>query len=293
MNQQAYYYHAISELKEASDFMRVIDKWEVLSHRLEAGPDVPMVLPDLFWVARSGVGKTHLLNLLSEYLYEAGTLMDFQGNEKYLEFMLDYYSPDQSFPEIARLIDAIGAAAGYRNSYKGILSVDIEEWLGHCEEKHFLSFLEFLSSNSSDWLIIFNVSGEQESEIKHLESILTMYFRLEKSILTLPDSHDLLAFVQDRLAVYGVELAPCACDLIYSVIEQLQDNKYFDGYKTLIILCQDIIYEIYSNAEIAVGQPIGADSLRRFAKDSKYIQRVTWKAENKSRIGLLNRGYEQ
>mgnify|MGYP003307688803 CR=1 FL=1 len=70
-------------VKEAKDFGRIIKKWEVLSNNLVADTSVPMVLPDLLWVSKPGVGKTHLLKLLSEYLYERKNLMEFYGNVKY------------------------------------------------------------------------------------------------------------------------------------------------------------------------------------------------------------------
>ncbi len=285
------YYSKIEALKEAADFMRVVQKWDVLSKRIGSEKQIPMVLPDLLWVAKSGVGKTHLLKLLSEYLYECGNLMDFHGNVKYFEFMLDYCSPDKPFEEIQRMINEVRNAAGFRNLYKGIISVDIEEWLGHCEEKHFISFLEYLSSNSDDWLVIFNVTGENEAEVEKLESILTMYFRLEKSILSLPNTEDLLRFVSERLSLFDLSLDDSAQELIYHVIEKLRANKYFDGYKTLIILCQDIAYEVYSGMDTPT-KTISAIHLKHFAPDSAYIQRATWKVEHKSRIGLIRRENE-
>ncbi len=281
-------YRELSCLKEAQDFFRIVRKWDTVSRRVgESG--VPMVLPDLLWIARSGVGKTNLLHKMSEYLAACGNLMDFQGNVRYFEFMLDYYPPERPFPEIQRMINEVERAAGFRNIYKGIISVDIEEWLGHCEEKHFLSFLEYLSSNSDNWLIVFNVTGEQEEEIEKLESILSMYFRLEKATLSLPATADLVDFVAARLAEHGLALAPDAAALIADAIQTLRRNKYFDGYKTLIGLCRDIVYELYS-ADEAVPSPIPAAALSRFAANSAYIERATWRAESKGRIGLLNRG---
>ncbi len=292
MNNSEYYYSGISKLKEARDFMRVLDKWDSLSKRIEPKKNLPMLLPDLFWIAKSGVGKTNLLKLLSEYLYECGNLMDFHGNVKYFEFMLDYCPPERPFGEIQRMINEVRAAAGFRNLYRGIISVDIEEWLGHCEEKHFISFLEYLSSNSEDWLIVFNVTGEKEDEIKKAESILSMYFRLEKSVLNLPDTDSLLLYVSDRLSMYGLTIDESAERMIYNVIEKLRANKYFDGYKTLIILCQDIAYEVYSGGAMS-GNVITANDIKRFAPDSAYVKRITWRDESRGRIGLIKWGNEE
>ncbi len=279
-------YARISELKEAKDFMRVLKKWDVLSDKLELQKDAPIIIPDLLWVAKSGVGKTNLLNLLSEYLYECGTLMEFSGEIKYFEFMLDYYPPEQGFPEIHRLMDEASNCAGFRNVFRGIVSVDLDEWLGHCEERHFISFLECLAGNKRDWLIVFNVNGDNKEEIRQLEYILSMFFRLERASISFPDTTELAAFVSERLGNYGITLAPDAEALIFSTIDKLRQNKYFDGYKTLIILCQDIVYEIYSG-NTADNTCVGAEALARFAADGEYVMRATRTAESKRKIGLL------
>ncbi len=280
------YYSEILNLKEAKDFARVIKKWEVLSNNLKTTENVPMVLPDLLWVSKPGVGKTHLLKLLSEYLFSKPNIMEFYGNVKYFEFMLDYCAPTQQFIEVKRMINEISNAAGFRNYYKGIVSIDIDEWLGHCEEKYFLSFLEYLSSNSNDWLIVFNITSDNKVEINKLQSILSMFFRIEKSYLYLPESSDLLEFVVKRLGSYNLLLDENGKSLLLKTIEKLKENKYFDGYKTLVMLCQDIVYEFYSNKETDESV-ITAEHLKEFAPDSKYIERVTWKAENKRKIGLI------
>lgn len=281
-----YYFSEILDLKEAKDFAKVIKKWDVLSNNLQMMNNVQMVLPDLFWVSKPGVGKTHLLKLLSEYLYGKQNLMEFYGNVKYIEFMLDYCPPTQKFTEINRMIAEISNAAGFRDHYKGIVSIDIDEWIGHCEEKYFLTFLEYLSSNSDDWLIVFNVTSDDNAEINKLESVLTMFFRIEKSVLHLPKSADFLEFIAERLSVYDLTLDDGAKDLLLKTIEKLRQNKYFDGYKTLIMLCQDIVYEFLSLKKEA-DNLITAEHLKEFGPESKYIERATWKAESKRKIGLI------
>ncbi len=286
MNKRELYYSRIDKLPEAKDFMRVIRKWDALADRFESCEQVPMVLPDLLWVSHPGTGKTHLLQCLSDYLSACGMLLDFQGDVKFIEFMFDYCPVGQTFQEVQRLINEINNAAGFRNAYRGIVSVDIDEWLGHCEEKNFITFLEYLASNSDDWLVIFNVSDDRAAEVETLESILSMYFRLEKSVLALPETVDFMRFISDQLAAFGMKMDSEAEALIHRVIEQLRHNKYFDGYKTLKILCQDIVYEVYSDPA-NTDNVITVEELKRFDLDGAYIKRATRKSERK--IGLLNR----
>ena len=66
MNQ---FYTDIMNLKEVEEFKRVIKRWNILSENMRTKPmNAPIILPDMLWVAQSGVGKTNLLKLMAEYL---------------------------------------------------------------------------------------------------------------------------------------------------------------------------------------------------------------------------------
>ena len=88
-------YNKILTQNGLSEFKTLIEKWEILSENLSDKPSgVPIILPDLFLVSRSGTGRTHFLRLLSEYLESKPNLMDFYGDVKYFEFMLNYCEPN-------------------------------------------------------------------------------------------------------------------------------------------------------------------------------------------------------
>ncbi len=264
---------------------KTVGKWNMLSDNLRTYPKGNMVLPDMLWVTDSGVGKTHLLRLLSEYLASKGNLMEFCGDTKYFEFMLDYCPPTQHFGEVQRLMNEISNASGYRSVYKGILSVDVDEWVGHCEEKNFLSFLEYLSENSDDWLVVFCVTDKKGESFAGLEAVLSTYFRFERVELRLPPTEELVEFVANRLRGYDLLLEDDAAELLKETITRLRRNKYFDGYKTLVMLSLDIVYETYSAK--AGAKSVTAADLKEFSVDSKYVARTEWKAEMKRKIGLL------
>lgn len=100
------FYTEIMNLKEAEEFKRVIKRWHILSENMRTKPmNAPIILPDMLWVAQSGVGKTNLLKLMAEYLSSQNNLMEFYGDVKFFEFLLNYCSPNDYFSELQRLID--------------------------------------------------------------------------------------------------------------------------------------------------------------------------------------------
>lgn len=286
MNQ---FYSEIMSLKEAEEFKRVIRRWHVLSENMRTKPmNAPIILPDMLWVAQSGVGKTNLLKLMAEYLSSQNNLMEFYGDVKFFEFLLNYCPPNEYFSELQRLIDEIDNAAGFRNEFKGIVHIDINEWIDHFEEKHFISLMEYLSSNSDKWLIVLSVYSDKKDKIHNLNAFLSMYLRIEKITLSFPKTEDLFEFIEDMLNQYGLTLKDDAKKLLFDTIEKLRNNKYFDGFKSIIMLCQDIVYDVFSNENVDE-LSLDANTLSKFSADSDYIKNMVANIERVNRIGLVNK----
>ncbi len=281
------YYEKIMALKEADEFKRVINRWQILSENIKKYPtDAPIILPDMLWIAKSGVGKTNLLRLMSEYIYSQKNLMEFYGDVKFFEFLLNYCSPGEPFTELQRLSDEVNNAAGFRNEFKGIVHININEWVEHFEEKHFISLMEYLSSNSDKWLIVLTAYSEDSKALHNLNAFLSMYLRIERIKLSLPKTEELFEYIESNLNEYGLKIEEDAKKLLYATIEKIRRNKYFDGYKSIKMLCQDIVYSIFSNGELK-NYTLTADSLIEFAEDSDYVKRTVANIEKVNQIGLL------
>lgn len=286
MNQ---FYEKIMQLKEAEEFKAVIKRWNILSENLRTKPiNAPIILPDMLWVAKSGVGKTNLIKLMSEYLSCQKNLMEFYGDVKYFEFLMSYCSPNEHFYELQRLIDEVGNAAGFRSEFKGIVYIDINEWIDHFEEKHFISLMEYLSANSDKWLIILSAYSDKNDKIHNLNAFLSMYLRIEKVTLSFPKTEDLFENIESMLNKYGLTLEDDAKRLLSDTIDKLRKNKYFDGFKTVMMLCQDIVYDVFSNENIGKSS-LDAKMLSKFSSDSEYIKNMVANIERVNRIGLVNK----
>ena len=287
MNQ---YYETIMNLPAADDFKHLVQKWNTLSDRLKQTPlSTPSILPDMLWIVDPGSGITKKLTLLSEYIAAQGNLMDFYGDVKFFEFLMNYCPPDTPCTEIPRLMNEVRNAAGFRSEYRGMIRIHIDEWIGHCEEEHFTSLLEYLASNSDNWLIIFTISSFKASDSSTLEAILSMYLRIEKLTLRLPDVQSLFEYAEDILASFGSTLNEQAKSLLVDSIEILKRGKYFDGYKTIKLLCHDIVYDSFSNSQNS-DTLLTEQTLSAFSVGSPYLERAIIKTERIYPIGFSVRG---
>ena len=264
----------------------LIKKWDILSSNLSTyRSDDPILLPDLFVISQSRGRTSELVYGLSQYLRTHKNLMEFSGDVRYLEFMLNYCKPGEEFTEIRRLIDEISAAKGFRRDFKGIVHIQIDGWLGHQEESYFLDFLDYLAHNTSNWLVILSViEGRKKEEVVALETVLSMVLRIEKISLKNLSAETYMKDVEDHLKDYDLELDEEARQLLHKSIEALRKNRYFDSSYTIKLFCRDIVYEVYSR-KICRTHLLTAEDVKEFAADSQYIQRTLQKIRGGLRIG--------
>lgn len=280
------YYNKIKNVPNAAELAEVVKKWEKLSERIKEKPvNKPILLPDMLWIARTGVGVSNLLEMMTEYLRSKSNLMEFTGDVSCFEFVLDYCAPNNGFGELSRLNKEITDAAGFRNMYKGVVYIDINAWLEHLEEPNFLSFMEYLSDNSDNWFVVLGAYSKDEAVIERLVAIISMYLRIEKVNLPMPTAEDFLAFVEEELDEYNISLDESAKKVLVEAIGKISSNKYFDGYKSIKLLCQDVVYEIFSREE-AVSYTLAAEDVANFSADSEYVKNVIFKNEKLGKMGF-------
>ncbi|QSX06959.1 hypothetical protein JYG23_06105 [Sedimentibacter sp. zth1] len=265
------YYNQIMEMPGLDDIKKLLKQFHKVSTNLKKIPDdMVIVLPDLLWDTRSGAGKTHLLKLLSEYLNSV-RLIDFYGDVKYFEFLLDYCEPRTELMELTRLIREVNTKAGFRCEYGGLLALDISAWKNHYKEIYFNRIMEYLSSIDDRVCIIFIAENFTEDELKEAEYILSTFFRIRRVKLDYPSSNDLTKYIIDKLSKYGLEFTEDAVNTIKESVEELKAFKYFDGYKTINRMCQDIVFEICMSEKFK-DEKINATKISRYSKDGEYVQ---------------------
>lgn len=279
-------YKRIMSRRGFASFKALIGKWERLSENLEGRrAGLPIILPDLLLVSRSGTGRSQLLRLLSDYLCEEGKLMSFSGSVTYFEFLLGYCPPSQGFSELPRLMEEVSRAAGFRGEYRGIIFIDIDEWRDHFEEKYFEIFLEYVADNSDEWLVVFSLTPRRGYDAHNIEALISSYLRIERVEIEPPTPEELLEYAGELLDGYGLRLTPRARAVIGASIETLSRNRYYDGYKTVKILCRDLAYNTYVDGYRHAGL-LSEEAVAKFAKDSEYISSLLVKIEKTNKIGF-------
>lgn len=268
-----YYYDEIMGLYGLDDMKTVIKKWNNVSKNLGYANDMPIVLPNLLWLTKPGIGKSHFVRLLAEYL-SATKLMSFYGTVKSLEFSLDYTPDDLDFSELRRLMRELDAATGYRGTFKGVLSIDLIQWINHFNSLHFKRLLTFLAGMDNALCILFVLENASEEASQQLERVLAQYVRIDKVVSDYPPVQDLLAYVENWLSNYNFKLQPDALALLESSIDFLRSSESFDGFKTLNLMCEDIVFEICASENFNMSRTLNANDLLSYSKNGVFITRL-------------------
>ncbi len=280
------YYDEILNTQGAEELHALIARWENLANNLKGRTfGAPIVLPDIIMYTGHGFGNSALLCLLAEYLDSKRVLMDFSGDMKSFEFAISYCPPEVPFSELTRLMDSVKKAAGYRNEFKGVVRIAMDQWVGHHSDKYFFELMEYLSAHTDNWMIVMTISREPDDKTRALEATASMFLRTEVIHIHMPDSNSLAGYAGEYLKQYGISLDESALDLLTGSIEKLRNARYFQSYHTVEMLCNDIVYYVMSEPD-ASGTVLVADDLRAFSADGDYIKKTEQTGAKRVKLGF-------
>lgn len=275
------YYDQIMSLKGLSGLKDVVERWQRFSENIERfQAKQGLVLPDLVWIADNGIDKTSLLALLTNYLDEADNMIEFYGNVKYFEYYLEYVPEKNNFHEIQKLAEKIRDAAGFRSEYKGLLSIELGEWVGHFHEENFINLLKFLATMDDDIMFIFNIHNYDPEAVEQLLKTLVLFFRIEVIEMGLPDSEELGSYVKNEIQEYGLNLDSEAESMVIATVNKLREDQYFAGYQMLDRLAADIVYSVYTSTPPYDGI-VTKGMISAFAPDGMYVSELI---QNNTRV---------
>ncbi len=261
----------IMDLDCSEDIKQVVGRWDTVSKNLDLVNDaVQLRLPAMLWYTKAGVGITRLLELLCDFLEEKGNLLSFSGDVPFFEHSLDYCGEGKPFTSFTRLVEALQSAAGFRNRFVGVIRIDVEQWVEHFTEDYFIDFTEFVCELARTNLVILSIESCR-ADSERFEAFLSVCMRICVVEFTSPSPAAYLSFLTEFFAEKRITITPEAEKILLASIERLTENPYFDGYKTVENLAEDIIYNRFSSCN--PNPLLDADAVADFSSESEYISR--------------------
>lgn len=269
------YLQQIKDFQGAEELYSLLERWNRLAERIgKCVEDLGPVFPDMLWITPPASGKTHLLHLLAEHLAVSGEFV-FLNQKKYLEFYPEYCPSDGSkpFEVIKRLEREIEKAKGFRPSFRGVIHVDLDEWMGHANENYFHTLLEYLSDHRDEWLIVLTAPDGDPVNLNQMKAAVCAYLRVEIIQIRYPKNEEMVGMISEMAGSHGLTLDDSAKALLLETVEKLRSNANFDGRKTIRMLAEDIVYQCLSEPD-EPSRVITEKELAVFSKDSDYVNRM-------------------
>ena len=281
-------FDTIMDLKCADEFKEMITRLHVLIKNKTAYSLNGLSLPNYLWVAKRGGGMTTMIKIFAEYLYAARAI-EFCGKEKSFEFKLKYIAPGSYFSELIRLDQTIASNAGHNRFYKGIVCINIDEWIEHSKEEHFELLLDYISDNKDKLLVVFCIQTDDKKHVETVASMISSHMRIETLALSFPEATDLVDLIESKyINSRRFFLSEKAKALLHETIEELSGSDHFGGFKTISRLAEDIMHDVLSTG-LGVSTTITTEMLSRYRKDSTYVQRAVTRSGKRAVIGFAGR----
>ena len=276
-------FDAIMQMQGVEELKEMVQRLQKFQENRERYSISDARLPNYLWLAKRGGGITTCLNVFSEYLY-AAKIIEFTGIIKYFEFIPAYTAPDAYFSELVRLNNTLTEIAGHHRYFKGIACIIIDDWLEHLNELNFKNILDFIDNINDRVLAIFCAHTNNKRIVENLESAIISYMRSETIRLRFPDTDEIIEFIEAKyLKKYNFYLSKDAKSLLTESVKEIVAGKYFNGFKTIKQLSNDIVYSLLMYD--LKSYEISADMLNGYARDSAYVKRIKTSDGNK-RIGF-------
>ena len=117
----------------------------------------------------------------------------FAGKKPGVFFRLNYVPPYEKFQELRLLLLRVKEAKGMRAEFRGVVAIDVTEWLGHEGEEFFTVILKYLYDHRNSWMSAFVLCNSTETQQRKLAVACAAYIS--------PVVEDVsLFFRNDRLA---------------------------------------------------------------------------------------------
>lgn len=100
---------------------------------------------------------------------------DFAGKSPCVYYKMPYVPPYEIFQELRQLILCIRERTGLRAHFRGVVAIEVTQWLGHEKEEYFTVFLKYLYDHRDLWQAALVLNTETESQTQRFLSACAVY----------------------------------------------------------------------------------------------------------------------
>ena len=115
---------------------------------------------------------------------------DFAGKTPCVYYKIPYVPPYETFRELRRLILRIRENTGLRDHFRGVVAIEVTDWLGHEGEEYFTVLLKYLYDHRELWQPAFVLNSGTEAQTRRFLFACASYITprlFDISLFSCPD----------------------------------------------------------------------------------------------------------
>ena len=194
---------------------------------------------DLVFLVTEMKDNDKIVKSISEQTY-ANNPGIFEGDDPYAYYKMKYVPPYDSFGELRHLILRIKNSTGLRYEFKGIVAIDLFEWLGHENDEYFDVTLKFLYDHRNIWKYIFTFKDAPAEKLNLMYDRAINFFRImiiDKCLFN--HMGELKIYLRDSFDKQNVRHDASAIDMLAGIFSD-KDAKNIKSYEKINMIVQDI-----------------------------------------------------
>lgn len=196
-----------------------------------------------------GNGLSTILSLMADTL-KTTNFVEFAGEQDFVEWKLAYTDDPGSFPAFDAMLRYLEKVSVLRDGFKGIVAIDMEEWVDNLHDKRIDELLKFVVDKKDNMIFVFYVPYVDNSVLARL------YARLDDVISTRvmkfvpPSDKQYFKYFRKVLNDYGMTVEDNAFNAFAMKIAAEKNDGRFYGFNTVRKIINEILYKLISESAL-------------------------------------------
>ena len=194
-----------------------------------------------------GNGLSTILQLMANTLKKSG-FVAFSGQRAVVEWKLTYCPDPDKFPSFEGLLKTIERASNNGEAFKGIVSLDVEEWLDYLSDKRFDLLIDFVWNCKNDIVFVFTIPYVDKTVLDRLYDKLDDIISTRVMKFIPPSCEQYFEFFKKIFCQYDMAVEEEAYNsFVMKITSEKNDGKFY-GFNTVRKIANELLYGIISEA---------------------------------------------
>lgn len=195
-----------------------------------------------------GNGLSTILNIMANTLETAG-LFRFSGKTKVYELSYPYSNHEEvCYKHLSHLQSSIHNLQYKGSPFRGIVAINIEEWIDHLYDKTFDEFLNLICQLKEDVLFAFTVPYSDEDTLEKIHTKLDDLVNTRVMKFVPPSDKQYYNFFVSCLQRVELSVSEDAYSpFLYKLTMERNDGRFY-GFNTVKKIADEVLYQLVMRA---------------------------------------------